>query len=103
MPDTYMEWIVCGFGVALLLYGLLCGIYNWCIFFYNVVHLYIRRDGKHSSFVGLVPAFCILVGCALVQLPEIWWLLLFLDGEIVPFFLFPFMLCLRALRWLKGK
>lgn len=105
------EWIISGAGVLLLLYGALTGIANWCIFFYNIAHCYIIRDGKHSSFIPLIPAVCLVSGGILAEplIPGAGVLIL-LDGELV-LLLYPLALLLylipvvifRALRWVLRK
>lgn len=103
-PENGSEWILFGIASLLLLYGAWCGIVNWCIFLYNVVHHYIRRDEKYSSFVPLVPILCFLLGCKLyTPYGDYIWLLLLLDGELSVVLLFPLWCISRLLKQIRSR
>lgn len=95
-----MEYIMTISGLLLLIYGLLTGLGNWYIFFYNFAHVHIIRDGKHASFILLVPTACILIGSHLAEplIPGAA-ILILLNGELaLPLYLI-LVAIYRSLRW----
>lgn len=64
-PSTLIEWFSCGAGGLLMLFGLFLAGVNWCILAYNLLHRWIREDGKHTSFIPIIPWACIYIGSVL--------------------------------------
>ena len=83
LPADMGEWMRCGIGVLLVLYGLLGVVQNACILVYNIVHCWVRKDGLYSSFVPLTPWLSIVFGGMLLApfVPHIW-LLALLDAGL---------------------
>lgn len=97
-PDTLLEWLSCGVGGLLLLLGLLLAACNCYILFFNILHQWIRKDGKHSSFIPLIPAICIFIGGMLLSpvLNHLSWLCL-LDVSLLNLIFLPVYVVWRAM------
>lgn len=61
------EWLSCGVGGVFLVFGLVLAGCNWYILFFNILHHWIRKDGKYSSYLSLVPAAFICIGGILLS------------------------------------
>ena len=86
LPDSWAEWLRFGGGALLLLLGLVVAVVNWGILFYNIWHVLIKKDDKHSSFVPLIAFLGIVAGGYLLSpfRPHLAWLVL-LDAATLSF------------------
>ncbi len=86
LPDTWMGWLRFGGGALLLLLGLVVAAVNWGILFYNIRHVLVKKDDKHSSFVPLIAFLGIVAGGYLLSpfRPHLAWLVL-LDAATLSF------------------
>ena len=77
-PDSRSDWLRFGTGSLLLLLGLVVALVNWCILFYNIWHVLIKKDDKHSSYVPLIAFLGIVAGGYLLSpfRPHLAWLVL---------------------------
>lgn len=86
VPDSWPDWLRFGAGALLLLLGLVVAAVNWRILFYNIWHVLIKKDDKHSSFVPLIAFLGIVAGGYLLSpfRPHLAWLVL-LDAATLSF------------------
>ncbi len=77
-PDSWTDWFRFGAGALLLLLGLVVALVNWRILFYNIWHVLIKKDDKHSSYVPLIAFLGIVTGGYLLSpfCPHLAWLVL---------------------------
>ncbi len=77
-PDSWMDCLRFGAGALLLLLGLVVAFVNWGILFYNIWHVLIKKDDKHSSYVPLIAFLGIVTGGYLLSpfRPHLAWLVL---------------------------
>lgn len=93
-PDSWAEWLRFGGGALLLLLGLMVAAVNWGILFYNIWHVLIKKDDKHSSYIPLIAFLSIVTGGFLLSpFRSHLALLVFLDAAT---FVFPVRSCLSA-------
>lgn len=99
-PDSWMDWLRFSAGALLLLLGLVVALVNWRILFYNIWHVLIKKDDKHSSFVPLIAFLGIVAGGYLLSpfRPHLAWLVL-LDAATLSFLVG--LVCLRPFRKTK--
>lgn len=96
-PESLLEWLSCGVGGLLLLIGILLAVCNWYILIVNILHQWIRKDGKYTSLIPLIPAVFICIGGMLLspRLNHLSWLCL-LDVSLLNLLLLPVYMVWRA-------
>ncbi|RBP47021.1 hypothetical protein [Arenicella xantha] len=76
-------------GYSTLVFGLICGLFNWLTFAYSVVMK------KHTSFIPYIGAAFILVGMFLIgnnTMQNYWWLAFLIEFTTLPvLIIFPAM------------
>lgn len=66
-PESMLEWLSCGVGGLLLLVGILLAVCSCYVLIVNILHQWIRKDGKYTSLIPLIPAVCICIGDAVIS------------------------------------